>query len=468
MFLKLSKFFLYASVFSVVVVMPSTFFPFIGGKYYFFRTAIELALISLMLWWAFEAKEEELEKRFAKISDKPIFLAVSAFALAFLLACVFANDSMAAFWSNYERGEGGFQMLHYYAFFVLLLLVFENRREWKWLFRCSLVAAGAMILYGMAAALNVPNFIGPYTGMAGGALSKIFSNSRFQGSLGNPAYVAPYLLFSIFYVFYLWASRTVASKWPMRIGYGAAVVFFFVFFVLSQTRGGFLGLVAGAAAFLAYVIFSAERKIRKWAGVGLLACAIAGGIMFAFRSELIAKNIPGSRLLAISITEQTAQTRFWTWGSAWQGFKERPFLGWGPENFSTVFDKYFDSRHFIPGQQTETWFDRAHSVVFDYLAETGLIGFLSYLSMFAALYYQFFRRRNGEQKMQSDPRGRLPAETMAPARQSSILKGLLFALPVAYFVQAILLFDVLPVYLNLFIFFAFALFELSHIHARQS
>ena len=53
MFLKLSKFFLYASVFSVVVVMPSTFFPFIGGKYYFFRTAIELALISLMLWWAF-------------------------------------------------------------------------------------------------------------------------------------------------------------------------------------------------------------------------------------------------------------------------------------------------------------------------------------------------------------------------------------------------------------------------------
>ena len=77
MFLKLSKFFLYASVFSVVVVLSSTFFPFIGGKYYFFRTAIELALISLLLWWAFEARDGELEKRFAKILDKPIFLAVS-------------------------------------------------------------------------------------------------------------------------------------------------------------------------------------------------------------------------------------------------------------------------------------------------------------------------------------------------------------------------------------------------------
>src|SRR3989344_8259816 len=84
MFLKLSKFFLYASVFSVVVVLSSTFFPFIGGKYYFFRTAIELELISLLLWWAFEARDGELEKRFAKILDKPIFLAVSAFAGAVL------------------------------------------------------------------------------------------------------------------------------------------------------------------------------------------------------------------------------------------------------------------------------------------------------------------------------------------------------------------------------------------------
>ena len=468
MFLKLSKFFLYASVFSVVVVLSSTFFPFIGGKYYFFRTAIELALISLLLWWAFEARDGELEKRFAKILDKPIFLAVSAFALAFLLACVFADDSAAAFWSNYERGEGGFQMLHYYAFFVLLTVVFERREEWTRMFQVSLVAAVGMIMYGVVALLGVQGFIAAPGSGDGGFWSRLFSNARFQGSLGNPAYVAPYLIFSMFYAFYLWFMRKNGSRLLLNLGYGALILFFLTFFVLSQTRGGFLGLVAGIAAFFAYVIFSAEQKIKKRAGAGLLACIIVGGIIFAFRGELIAKNIPGSRFLNISITEQTAQTRFWTWGSAWQGFKEKPFFGWGPENFSTVFDKYFDPRHFVPGKQTETWFDRAHSVVFDYLAETGLIGLISYLGMFAALYYQFFRRRNGEQKMQTDPHVRLPANAMMPARQSSILRGLLFALPVAYFVQAILLFDVLPIYLNLFLFFAFALFELSYIHERQS
>lgn len=117
MLLKLSKFFLYSSVFCVLIVMTSTFFPFIGGKTYFFRTAVELSAIFLLLWWGFEARDGELSARVKDMFKKPLFIAVSGFVLAFLLATLFAFDSHAAFWSNFERGEGGFQMLHYYAFF---------------------------------------------------------------------------------------------------------------------------------------------------------------------------------------------------------------------------------------------------------------------------------------------------------------------------------------------------------------
>ena len=69
-------------------------------------------------------------------------------------------------------------------------------------------------------------------------------------------------------------------------------------------------------------------------------------------------SLPGARLLLIDPSDAAAQTRFWAWGSAWRGFLERPILGWGPENFSTVFDKHFDARFFVPGKATETWFDR--------------------------------------------------------------------------------------------------------------
>lgn len=471
MFQQLSKFFLYASIFCIVVVMASTFFPFIGGKYYFFRFAVEASLACMLLWWGFDAPKGELKARFMKLWQSPIFKAVSAFVLMFTLASLFADDPKLAFWSNYERGEGGFQMLHYYAFFILLGLLFRDREDWRKLFKLSIVAACIMIVYGVGAAMLTPqtdpatgnvigytaplNMIGPYRGtdgtpLASSTLARVFtSNARFQGSLGNPAYVAPYLLFVMFYALYLWIEKGRGQNKWMHVGFGALNLFFLVFFVLSQTRGGFLGLAAALIAYFIYIAFTNER-FRKPAAIGLGAVAVIGALLFAFRGPLVENNIPGSRFLTISLTEQTAQTRFWTWGAAWKGFKDRPIFGWGPENFSTVFDKHFDTRHFIPGQNTETWFDRAHSVIFDYLAETGFMGFLSYIAMFGAFIYSFFYFRKS-------------ATDMSPW-----LQALLPTIILAYLVQALILFDVLPIYINLFIVLAFAMFEFQRSHEHNT
>ena len=135
----------------------------------------------------------------------------------------------------------------------------------------------------------------------------------------------------------------------------------------------------------------------------------------------------------------TAQTRLWVWGAAWQGFLERPILGWGPENFTVVFDLHFNKNFFVPGQNGETWFDRAHSVFFDYLSETGIVGLLSYLGIFVVLLWEFFKthRRKGA---------------------SVILGGIILAIPFAYLGQGIAIFDVFPMYLCLFVFLAFSPF----------
>ena len=279
MFLKISKVFLYISVLSVLVVMASTFFPFIGGKYYFFRFAVELALIFLLLWWGFEAKNGELEAKFKRVYKKPLFVAVSAFVLAFLLASIFANDPHGAFWSNFERGEGGFQMLHYYVFFVLAVVLLEKREDWEMMFFVSLGAAALMIFYGVAANLGLDvyvnkvlaklgidqrlNLISPYQGGTPPASLWVrLTEARFQGSLGNPAYVAPYLLFSIFYATYLWCSKKLKNIWANGLLFGGLMLIFLFFFLLSQTRGGFLGLAASVLTFLLYAAFSVKR-VRK-------------------------------------------------------------------------------------------------------------------------------------------------------------------------------------------------------------
>jgi hypothetical protein len=449
-FQKIAKWYLYIAVFSVVVVMDSIFFPFIGGKDYFFRFTVELSLMATLLWWAFEARAGELKELIKANYKKPVVIAVTVFVAMVTLACIFAYDAHAAFWSNYERGEGGFQMLHYYVFFMLLMLLLRTEEDWKSIFRFSLVAAAGMIGYGILGNYSVPTFIGPYAGSTPPTTGwwHVLVDIRFQGSLGNPAYVAPYLLFSMFYGAYLWINRRAgaAKKALVHIGYAVLIAFFIFFFILSETRGAFIGLGAGVFVLLLYFIFAGRGGLRKWSSIALAILIVLGAAGYAVRNNPRVTAIPAARLLQISTSDVTAQTRFWVWGEAWKGFLERPIFGWGPENFTAVYDKFFDPRFFVPGQNTETWFDRAHSVFFDYLAETGALGLLSYLAIFFIFAWEFFKKKIAG----------MHAETGV-----TLTRGLMIALPVAYLVQGIAIFDVLPMYINLFLFMAFAAYYFS-------
>ena len=444
-FERIAKWYLYISAFSIIIVMNSIFFPFIGGKDFFFRFVVELALSCMVLWWAFEAKKGDIKKRIVALFKNPLVVSVTVFTAILELACFFSYNFQAAFWSNYERGEGGFQMLHYYLFFLLLVLIFNGEKDWKNLFRFSLVSAGIMIIYGLLGDYSVAGFIGPYSGGAAPAnWWHALIDGRFEGTLGNPAYVDPYLIFSMFFTAYLWLSSKLEGKLTAlkSWGYGILLVVFLFFFALGQTRGAFLGLVVGIFALVLYLIFSNKGNTRKWGAVALGVFIILGLGLYAVRNTQVVQQLPEGRLLQISFSDASAQTRFWVWGAAWQGFLQRPVLGWGPENFTPVFDKFFNPNFYAPGQNTETWFDRAHSVFFDYLSETGVLGLLSYLAIFAVFYWEFFKKAHKH-------------------AVSHLQKGLVLAIPIAYLVQGVAIFDVFPMYISLFTFLAFATYYFS-------
>ena len=354
-FEKIARTYLYIAAFSIIVVMNSIFFPFIGGKDYFFRFATELGLASVVLWWAFEARKGELWTRVKALFKKPIAIAVTVFVAMFEIACIFAYDAHAAFWSNYERGEGGFQMLHYYLFFLLLLFLFTEEKQWRHFFKMSLIAAGAMVLYGLGGNYSLNGFIGPYSGQTTNLPTnwwQALTVGRFQGSLGNSAYVDAYLLFTMFYIGYLWTSAKIANtlkKWHVWL-YSILLVVMLFFFILGATRGAFLGLMAGIFAAVVYIVFAAKGRVRKWGAVILGLLIIFAAFVYMDRKDPILQKIPEGRLLQISLSDPTAQTRLWVWGEAWQGFLERPITGWGPENFTAVYDKFFNPKFYNPGQ----------------------------------------------------------------------------------------------------------------------
>jgi O-antigen ligase len=425
-FFKISRFFLFASVFCVLVVSTTTLFPFIVGKGIFFRAAIDLALLFFALGLIFQDGEwEALKTRIKNIFREPLAIAVSVFVSLFLMACLFAYDPGAAFWSNFERGEGGLQLIHFFILFFLLLVLFRNEDDWKKFFKVFISIASLVIAYGIAGWLQIRGFISP-AGIC----------DRFQGSLGNPAYVAPLLIFASFFALWIFIKGEKTTK--RKIGYGILLAIFTFFFLLTQTRGAFLGLGMGLILAFLYLAIKLPKGNFKIASVVIfVVLTLFGTLAVVFRHNdipLVPFCPSSSRLLDISVSDDTAQTRLWTWGEAIKAWKERPTFGWGPENFSVAFDKYFDPRFFNPNGSSETWFDRAHSVFFDYLAETGTLGLLAYLGIFVIFIIKFFRNKFS-----------------ADARENALLLGII----IAYLSQGAVLFDVTPIYLPLFITFAF-------------
>src|SRR5580698_8072794 len=89
-FERIAKWYPYVAVFSVIIVMNSIFFPFIGGKDFFFRFVTELSLACMVLWWAFEAKKGQAKERIRALFKAPLVMAVTVFAAVFELASIFS------------------------------------------------------------------------------------------------------------------------------------------------------------------------------------------------------------------------------------------------------------------------------------------------------------------------------------------------------------------------------------------
>jgi tetratricopeptide (TPR) repeat protein len=147
-------------------------------------------------------------------------------------------------------------------------------------------------------------------------------------------------------------------------------------------------------------------------------------------SPFLQNKGPLSRLATISLAE--GAPRFMVWDMAFQGFKERPILGWGQESFNYVFNKYYNPNMY--GQ--EQWFDRSHNIFLDWLIAGGLLGFISYLLLYGAAIFTLWRG---------------PGSAFFSLAEKAVLTGLFGG----YLVNNIFVFDQLTSYLIFFSILAF-------------
>ncbi len=410
--LAIIKIGLLAVPFIPLFVAKTLFFPFITGKAFLFRFIVELVFAA---WGALALLHKEYRpKKSALVWAILVFFAIVA------LATAFSANPYRSFWSNYERMEGFISYAHLLAYFIVLGHAFR-KRDWLIFFNAFLVAGFIENIYALFQRF--------------GKLASFQGGFRVEGTIGNPAYLAAYLIFVFgFCLLLISFSKQAWQRWM----YASLAALNLLIIYFTASRGPVLALLAGALlAGVLYIVFKKDdplsRRYKMAAGGSLAFLAAIVAVLWAYRgSNFVQSSSVLARLTSVSLQERTTTSRFSIWQMGLEAAKEHPLLGWGPENFSIVFSKYYRPELW----RQEPWFDRAHNIIIDWLINAGVLGVLAYMGILVAaahLVWQQYRHR------------RLSFET-------SLLVSALLA---AYFLQNLFVFDNITTYIGFFSILAF-------------
>ncbi|MFZ2522095.1 MAG: O-antigen ligase family protein [Minisyncoccia bacterium] len=350
-------------------IVPSNFFfPFITGKGFAFRILVEI-LFGLFVILCFVDKE--YRPNFSWITKS-----VLLFTFVTFVADIFGENPYKSMWSNFERMEGFVLIAHLCLFYLVISSFIKQKKKWHQYINLTIGASVLMSVYSLfqlAGKLNINQ---------GGV--------RVDATFGNATYMAIYVVFHIFLSLYMLTEKE-SKKWQ-KWTYGGIILLETTILYFTATRGAILGLIGGVLLTGLILLFKdrGNAHLRKisYSILGLVVAIVL--IFISVKDTGYVKTSPVlSRFSSLSFSEIKTQGRYFVWPMAVKGVIERPILGWGQENFNFVFNKNYDPRMW----NQEQWFDRTHNVFLDWLIAGGLLGFLSYASMYLALFYYIWRKK---------------------------------------------------------------------------
>jgi O-antigen ligase len=434
--------------FADLIIGESLYFPFITGKGFIARAII---IIIALLYTSLVVRDRSyLPKK------SPIVWSATAFIVVLFLATVNSVDPWRSFWSNQERMEGFATLLEMFVLFIAAAGVFGNffaqkSKEkniigawpsdfgvWKWFLHTMLVLSVIMGIY---------------------AFSQMKSaDDRIFGTLGNSSYLGGYAMVHCFLALYMAIDsikrmmfsfkqipvkareNTIFADVIVAVLCVAVGVFNLAVLYQTGTRGSFVGLLIGLLiTAVIWAIFERKLPIFRWIGIVsiIIVVAVVSVLGLTKNTTFVKSNYLVNRFAQLitwdfgKVLADQGHSRKMIWGMAYEGVKEKPVLGWGQDNYSYVFAKYYDPAMY--GQ--EQWFDRTHNVFFDWLIAAGLLGLLAYLVLFLSAIYTLWRKTDDNWSV----------------TERAVLTGML----IAYFVHNFFVFDNLASYIFFFIILAF-------------
>ena len=395
----------YLSLFTPLILSVNFFFPYVVPKTIFFRIIVDIIFIAYIL---LVISNPRYRPRINALT-----LAITVFLGIIVIASLTGANFEKSFWSVFERMTGLITLLHLFIFFIILTSVFKERKYWERFLTVSILVGIILSFYVFTS--NEPT-------------------ARGGGTLGNTSFMSAYILFNIFFAISLFLVKS--GGW--RIFYGATLIPM-LWLLLSPPQeptkgaiGAFWGgiFLLGFSYLLFYLFTSGKKLFKKIAFAAIILLVLAG---IGFTQTDFFKN-----KLAEIKQSSSWRSRAVVWNMGFQSWQERPWLGWGEDNFNLAFAKYFDPKLPMTG---DVWYDRVHNIVLDMLVQAGILGLLSYLAIFGVAIFSLLKI---SQKVVEKKNLFLPLGMMA--------------LLATYFAQNIWVFDMISSYMVFFLTLAFICF----------
>lgn len=287
--------------------------------------------------------------------------------------------------------------------FVLWPLYWTRGPE-RWRFTILMLAAGAgfQVLYGLLQGVHyyLPWGILPplekvftsnpaiLSGSEDLYLGNTFRNiPRLRGTICEPLYLGNYLLMVM--PFLIWKKREI--PWGRGLVLGAGLLL-----LLTWSRGAWMGalwqvfLCGVALVFVSRPSGPILRLARKsrWA-LFLVGLVLVSGFLFSSWSVF---ELPRERLLqTFSQADWSNLTRVYSMQAGWRAFLLSPWVGVGWGQFAFHFPVLVDPM----GLQSQFSWPVVNNFALKILAETGLLGFLTFAAISVGMMrggFQLYRR----------------------------------------------------------------------------
>lgn len=322
---------------------------------------------------------------------------------AVLLALVFLTGQAAAtlfsihfrtsLFGFYSRLNGGFfSSLAYALLLAALINNVPKKQRWSLLLTTALSAI-------LAALYALPEHFGASPSCY--LMKKTWTIScwkqnvqeRVFGTFGQPNWLATFLV-GVAPIVGLLATKArggVRQFWLIGLALLVAVIWF------TKSRSGLIGLGSVGLGWLILAVKpwwqpKVEKLLRpRWLKIGLLAVVISLilGVGFYFSQHIPVANVEDS--FDLSQGTESGSIRLIVWRGALKVWQRYPLFGSGPGTFAYSYYQDRPVEHNLVSEW-EHLYNKAHNELLNYLAETGLVGTITYLVFLGGLVWLLSRQ----------------------------------------------------------------------------